>query len=153
PVDPGLPPAQSAIPPASIARPDPFAEAAYANAGGRPARAEPAAPSAAAMPAPAPAPAMAAPADARPAPAAPPQAEKPRAPSLFERVTGAAGRRAKAEAAAARPAEPSLRPAPAAVAPNAQASLGQVDPTDRLASSQPADDLLDIPAFLRRQAN
>jgi hypothetical protein len=31
--------------------------------------------------------------------------------------------------------------------------LSQVDPGERLAASQPADDLLDIPAFLRRQAN
>src|SRR5258706_3609605 len=48
PVDPGLPPVQAAAPLAPTARPDPFAEAAYANAGGRPAAAP------AAKPAPAP---------------------------------------------------------------------------------------------------
>jgi cell division protein FtsZ len=134
PVESGLPPVQAAPTVAPAARPDPFAEAAYANAGGRP---EPAAPSR--------------------APAAPaPKADKPRAPSLFERVTGAATRRAK-PAPEPRPAEPTLRAAPAPTpvpaAPSRQASLGQVDPTERLASSQAADDLLDIPAFLRRQAN
>jgi cell division protein FtsZ len=44
-------------------------------------------------------------------------------------------------------------PKPTAPAASPQASLGQVDPAERLASSQAADDLLDIPAFLRRQAN
>ncbi len=138
PVDPGLPPVQAAAPLAPTARPDPFAEAAYANAGGRPA---------------------AAPA-AKPAPA--PRAEKPRAPSLFERVTGAAFRKAEApeprtaeprmaeprmadpipaKPVEAKPAEPALRVAPVA------------QPSDRPAASQSADDLLDIPAFLRRQAN
>jgi cell division protein FtsZ len=31
--------------------------------------------------------------------------------------------------------------------------LGGVSPDDRLPSTRPEDDLLDIPAFLRRQAN
>ena len=34
-----------------------------------------------------------------------------------------------------------------------QQRLGGVDPKERLPASQPEDDLLDIPAFLRRQAN
>jgi cell division protein FtsZ len=78
------------------------------------------------------------------APRAEPVKEKRRGPSLFERVTGTG--RARAQAAAA--------PAPAAPAPapTAQPRLGGLDPVDRAA--QPAqDDLLDIPAFLRRQAN
>jgi cell division protein FtsZ len=34
-----------------------------------------------------------------------------------------------------------------------QNSLGGLDQSDRLESSQPKEDMLDIPAFLRRQAN
>jgi cell division protein FtsZ len=78
------------------------------------------------------------------APRLEPVKEKRRGPSLFERVTGTG--RARAQAAQA--------PAPAAPAPapTAQPRLGGLDPVDRAA--QPAqDDLLDIPAFLRRQAN
>jgi cell division protein FtsZ len=77
-----------------------------------------------------------------------PRAEpvKRRGPSLFERVTGTGRARAQAQTAAAAPA------APATPAPAAQPRLGGLDPVDR--ASQPAqDDLLDIPAFLRRQAN
>jgi cell division protein FtsZ len=139
PVEAGLPPAPSAPQGTPAARPDPFAEAAYANAGGRPQ----------------PTPAAAAP----PAAKLEPKPERPRPPSLFERVTGAAGLRAKPAAeprmADPRPAEPSLRatPTPVAAPASPPAGLGQVDPAERLAASQPADDLLDIPAFLRRQAN
>ena len=41
-------------------------------------------------------------------------------------------------------------------APTAEATvpvMPQVDPEDRLAPPRPDEDLLDIPAFLRRQAN
>jgi cell division protein FtsZ len=77
------------------------------------------------------------------APRAEPVKEKRRGPSLFERVTGTG--RARAAAAAAPPAAP-------APTPTAQPRLGGLDPVDRVAT--PAqDDLLDIPAFLRRQAN
>jgi len=81
------------------------------------------------------------------APVAPPEAAaaapaKKRGPSLFERVTGVA--RARTSAAASTPAE---RPAPT------QPRLGAVDPADRLGVSKGDDELLDIPAFLRRQAN
>ena len=141
PVEARLPPAQPAAQGGPTARPDPFAEAAYTNAGGRPQPAHGAAPVA-------------------PPPAkAEPRPEKPRAPSLFERVTGAAGLRARPapepRPADPRPAEPILRatPAPAAAPASPQAGLGQVDPGERSIASQPADDLLDIPAFLRRQAN
>jgi len=79
-----------------------------------------------------------------PEPAAAP-AQKPaksRGPSLFERVTGVA-RRSQA------PAEPAARaPAP----PPAQPRLGPLDPADRISFNKD-EDMLDIPAFLRRQAN
>ncbi len=53
-------------------------------------------------------------------------------------------------------AAPAPAPAPvqaAAPAPAAQQRLGGLDPTDRLMATRAEDDLLDIPAFLRRQAN
>src|SRR6266849_4105908 len=71
-----------------------------------------------------------------------PQKPKGRGPSLFERVTGAA-RRSVGEA------EPASRAAPM---PAAQQRLGALDPADRLRPSK-EEDVLDIPAFLRRQAN
>jgi cell division protein FtsZ len=76
----------------------------------------------------------------RPAPA-----KKTRGPSLFERVTGV-GR--------SRPAEPE-RPQQrtASTAQPQQPRLGSLDPNDRLVGSKTEEDLLDIPAFLRRQAN
>jgi cell division protein FtsZ len=67
---------------------------------------------------------------------------KSRGQSLFERVTGVA-RRAPAEA---EPPPRMMPPAPA------QSRLGALDPADRLGPSKD-EDLLDIPAFLRRQAN
>jgi len=77
-----------------------------------------------------------------PAERGPGEAAKPRGPSLFEKVTGT-GRAA--------------RPKPEAVAPAAvakeQPEIGGLDPSDRLPDSQSGDDLLDIPTFLRRQAN
>jgi cell division protein FtsZ len=66
---------------------------------------------------------------------------KKRGISLFERVTGV-GRRAVAEKA----------PAAAAAQP-AQQRLGALDPAERLTPARSEDDVLDIPAFLRRQAN
>jgi cell division protein FtsZ len=73
---------------------------------------------------------------------APQKAVKSRGPSLFERVTGVA-RRSQA------PAEPPARtPAPSP----AQPRLGPLDPADRISFNKD-DDMLDIPAFLRRQAN
>jgi cell division protein FtsZ len=104
-----------------------------------------------------------------------PTQPKERTPSLFERVTGSTrfGKPKAVETAApapapvpapavaatrpavapAKPAAVPLPPKPAAAAPVAP-KLGVIDPTDRLAPSQAnEDDLLDIPAFLRRQAN
>jgi cell division protein FtsZ len=71
-----------------------------------------------------------------------PQKPKGRGPSLFERVTGVARR-------SAGDAEPASRPAPA---PATQPRLGALDPADRLRPAK-EEDVLDIPAFLRRQAN
>jgi cell division protein FtsZ len=53
------------------------------------------------------------------------------------------------------PAPVMAAPAPAPVATPApiQQRLGGLDPTDRLTATRAEDDLLDIPAFLRRQAN
>jgi cell division protein FtsZ len=71
-----------------------------------------------------------------------PQKPRGRGPSLFERVTGVT-RRSAGEA------EPASRAAPL---PAAQPRLGALDPADRLRPSK-EEDVLDIPAFLRRQAN
>jgi len=73
---------------------------------------------------------------------------KSRATSLFARVTGAgrsigAGKPETEE----RPAEKAESAAPA------QQRLGGLTTEERLPGSQTEDDLLDIPAFLRRQAN
>ena len=103
---------------------------------------------------------------------------KPRKPSIIERMTGLARRQpAEPAAPASRPmptlkpsapaAEAQARPAavPAAPQPAAPAipaarpaatrspALGGLEPTDRPAQARTEDDLLDIPAFLRRQAN
>jgi cell division protein FtsZ len=88
-------------------------------------------------------------------------------PNLFQRITGAA-RDSRPEMPAARVTPPAARTAPEqpvsasqsekpqAPAPQPapqQARLSGVDPEDRLKTSQSDDDLLEIPAFLRRQAN
>jgi cell division protein FtsZ len=108
-------------------------------------------------------------------------AEPKKKASLFDRITGVA-RRAEPEVQQAmrqaepqfsRPAAPVAQPMPqapvqqpmlqepvaqapmqAAVQPAPrQADLGLIAATERPAPSRPQDDLLDIPAFLRRQAN
>ena len=83
--------------------------------------------------------------------AAPP-VRKARTPSLFERVTGVArNRQASVEPSA--PAVTAPTPAPAQPTLPAQPRLGPLDPADRVAVSKAEEDLLEIPAFLRRQAN
>jgi cell division protein FtsZ len=96
------------------------------------------------------------------APAAAPS-EKKRSYSLFERVTGAA-RRAESAAVPAAPqpqrAIPTLgtgtptraHHGESNIAPAGQPRLG-IDAPARPKASTPEDDLLEIPAFLRRQAN
>ncbi|MDP6604423.1 MAG: cell division protein FtsZ [Rhodospirillales bacterium] len=89
-------------------------------------------------------------------------ARKSRGLTLFERVTGT-GRAAKPAATNPAPVNPAADEAPAASASrpesdrepakSGQPRLGGLDPNERLASSNSEDDLLDIPAFLRRQAN
>jgi cell division protein FtsZ len=74
---------------------------------------------------------------------------KGRVPSLIERVTGVG--RARPPAPAPVP-DRSPRPAAAVPARPAQPRLAPLDPEERLGTSK-EDDLLDIPAFLRRQAN
>jgi cell division protein FtsZ len=92
---------------------------------------------------------------ARPVPIVPPAAAQPaagdaaprpkgRVPSLIERVTGVGRARPAAPVAPPRQAAPAARPA--------QPRLAPLDPEQRPAASK-EDDLLDIPAFLRRQAN
>ena len=72
-----------------------------------------------------------------------PAAKKGRMPSLFERVTGASRLLHREEPA------PAPRVTAAGPAPSRLATL---DPGDRLGAARD-EDLLDIPAFLRRQAN
>jgi cell division protein FtsZ len=77
-------------------------------------------------------------------------AYKMRAPSLFERVTGVGrARSAQAEPVTAAPVAPPQPPAPQPQQPR----LGPLDPADRVTVSKGEEDLLEIPAFLRRQAN
>ncbi len=70
---------------------------------------------------------------------------KGRVPSLIERVTGVGRARSAA-------AEPARRPAAQPTRPVAQPRLTPLEPDDGPGLSK-EDDLLDIPAFLRRQAN
>ncbi|MGB0671105.1 MAG: cell division protein FtsZ, partial [Rhodospirillales bacterium] len=121
--------------PASVAPAEPFAAAALANAS-----------------------------EARPEPAA---VEAPITPkggrrlSLFERVTGIGGKKEASGTEAIDPL-PFQSAAPAPVAPKpmppkpmapAQSALGGLTQAEQLPESQEQDDLLEIPAFLRRQAN
>ena len=70
-------------------------------------------------------------------------------PSLFERVTGT-GRAAKT---AVEPVTASGVAEAVEKTMDDQSGMGGLDPTDRILGSQSEEDLLDIPAFLRRQAN
>jgi len=88
-------------------------------------------------------------------PAVPPAAKaaapkpKGRVPSLIERVTGVG--RARAIPSETTPRPPAQSPKPAAPT-STQPRLAPLEPDDRPNLSK-EDDLLDIPAFLRRQAN
>jgi len=91
--------------------------------------------------------------------AKPQPSRKVRGPSLFERVTGAARHREPQPepvppAATAPAASAPTPPQPAAVRSEPQQPrLGPLDPADRVTVSKAEEDLLEIPAFLRRQAN
>jgi len=88
-----------------------------------------------------------------PAAASPATPQRARGPSLIERVTGVGRVRATPAPAAA---PPGPMPAPRPTGPSqprpAQPRLTPLDPEERTGNSK-EDDLLDIPAFLRRQAN
>ncbi|WPZ32153.1 cell division protein FtsZ [Thalassobaculum sp. OXR-137] len=77
-------------------------------------------------------------------------APKSRSAGLFRQITGLGLKNDKpAEAPAPQPQQ-AQRPAPAQAA---QPRLGALNPGDRVRASQNEDEMLDIPAFLRRQAN
>jgi cell division protein FtsZ len=85
----------------------------------------------------------------------PPAKRKSTWPSLFERVTGT-GRAARARFSRAQHAQADHGTAGEArkEAPPAQPRLRGLDPSERLVGPRAGEeDLLDIPAFLRRQAN
>ena len=83
-----------------------------------------------------------------------------RGPSLIERVTGVGRTRMTQPPVAAPTPAPPLTPTPRPTAPQpaavtprpAQPRLAPLEPEERSGNSK-EDDLLDIPAFLRRQAN
>ncbi len=75
-------------------------------------------------------------------------ADKPRRPGFFSRVAMAA--RLRPENAPAEGADKAPAPAAQAARP---AGLSGLEPADRPAAAKRDDDLLEIPAFLRRQSN
>ncbi len=78
--------------------------------------------------------------------------ERRRAPSLFEKVTSKlTGGQPQQRPAA--PAPQASVPAQRKVEPQALQPQLQLDPADRMSISRAEEDMLDIPAFLRRQAN
>ncbi|MGF1629659.1 MAG: cell division protein FtsZ [Kiloniellaceae bacterium] len=158
------------------AEPDPFAEAALANAVRRDPERYEMAPPAAARPAAQP---QRPAAESHAAAAAPKRGGQ----SLFAKVTGAARALAASQgseastsrqreaaqpvarpmaARSASPAQPERQGAAQSAAPatsrpapggTSQPRLSGLDPAERIGHSQAEEDLLDIPAFLRRQAN
>ncbi|WP_193171672.1 cell division protein FtsZ [Nisaea nitritireducens] len=72
-----------------------------------------------------------------------------KAPSLFTRMTGMVGKKPVEPAPEANP----QRFVDVNAAEPKQARLGALDQSERVAPARQDDDLLDIPAFLRRQAN
>jgi cell division protein FtsZ len=82
-------------------------------------------------------------------------AVEPRRGNLFRQMTQSIlARSGKAPAPVAAPmAQPAPAAAPAPAPSQAAASLGKMGPDDRLTPPRSEEDLLEIPAFLRRQAN
>jgi len=104
---------------------------------------------------------MAAPAPSRPAPA-PAPVHRNRVSSLLSRIRGNEERPAAAKPAAAPNPPMRAAEAPAPAAPRVdmvkagepeQPTFASLDASERLRGSQSDEDLLEIPAFLRRQAN
>lgn len=92
----------------------------------------------------------------------PPHAERRRAPSLFEKVTSKlTGQSLPGQSAQQRPAahvnpagaQQPTAPTQRRVEPQALQPQLQLDPADRMSISRAEENMLDIPAFLRRQAN
>ena len=81
----------------------------------------------------------------------PPHAERRRTPSLFEKVTSRLTGQQQAQRPAQAPAQ--QQPTQRKVEPQALQPQLQLDPADRMSISRAEEDMLDIPAFLRRQAN
>lgn len=85
---------------------------------------------------------------------------KARKQSLFERVTGLAGSTGDVAETVSfeskgdlQTLSPASKPVTTSAMIEEKAQLGGIDEAERLTSSQGESDLLDIPAFLRRQAN
>ena len=79
-----------------------------------------------------------------------PQADpRKRAPSLFEKMTSRFGTQAKN---AGQPAQPA-RTEPKVESQQGYQPSFNLDPTERLTPTRQEEETLDIPAFLRRQAN
>ena len=81
-------------------------------------------------------------------------------PGFFAKMTGSASRALQAsqgseqrDPATAKPEDGSRHEGDGKSEPTIQPRLSGIDPSDRTGSGQSDDDLLDIPAFLRRQAN
>jgi cell division protein FtsZ len=86
-----------------------------------------------------------------------PHAERRRAPSLFEKVTSRLTGQTLAGQGAIAPKVPAQQAPRVQVERKAEPTMAQpqlqLDPADRMAISRQEEDMLDIPAFLRRQAN
>lgn len=85
--------------------------------------------------------------------AAPARSAVNKGPSLFERVTGGAKHKVSMFGQSISDAVESRPSTQLRTSASAELTLGGLDPEERLQPSQAEDDLLDIPAFLRRQAN
>lgn len=85
--------------------------------------------------------------------AAPARSTVNKGPSLFERVTGGAKHKVSMFGQSISDAVESRPSTQLRTSASAELTLGGLDPEERLQPSQAEDDLLDIPAFLRRQAN
>ena len=93
-------------------------------------------------------------------PLAPKLPGRKKGPGFFAKMTGSASRALQAsqgseqrDPATAKPEDGSRHEGDGKSEPTIQPRLSGIDPSDRTGSGQSDDDLLDIPAFLRRQAN